>query len=135
MRTAHWDVVHCFGTSIEGWSVLVLGRHVASLAELEDAEAAELGPLVRNVSRALAAVVECEKTYVVQFAEAPGHNHVHVHVIPRRPDMPVDDRGPNIFKFLGLPPDECVPDERMDEIAAAFLAWWRDDTDRSKEAP
>ena len=135
MRAAHWDVVHCFGTSIEGWIVLVLRRHAASLAELEDGEAAELGPLVRNVSRALTAVVECEKTYVVQFAEAPGHNHVHVHLIPRRPDMPVDGRGPNIFKFLGVPVEECVPDERMNEIAAAFLAWWRGDTDRSPEAP
>ena len=135
MRTAHWDFVHCFGTSIEGWIVLVLRRHAASLGELEDAEAAELGPLVRDVSRALTAVVECEKTYVIQFAEAPGHNHVHVHLIPRRPDMPADERGPNIFKFLGVPPEGCVTEERMNEIAAAFLASWSDDAARSTAAP
>ena len=40
-----------------------------------------------------------------------------------------------VFKLLGVPPEECVPDERMNEIAAKFLAWWRDDTDRSTGAP
>lgn len=36
VRTPTWDVAHAFGTTIEGWTVLVLRRHVASVAELTD---------------------------------------------------------------------------------------------------
>lgn len=124
VRTPLWDVVHCDPTSLEGWIVLGARRHVAVLADLDDGEAAALGPLVRDVSRALTAVVGCEKTYAVQFAEAPGHNHVHVHLIPRQPDLPAEHRGPNVFRHLGVPREECVTESRMDDLATALRAWW-----------
>jgi diadenosine tetraphosphate (Ap4A) HIT family hydrolase len=117
-RTPRWDVVHCYGTSLEGWIVLVLRRHAATMADLTDAEAAELGPLVRDVSRGLAEVVACEKTYAAQFAEAPGHNHVHVHVIPRRPGMPPEERGPNVFSLL---PRQALDDPSRREDLFALL--------------
>jgi diadenosine tetraphosphate (Ap4A) HIT family hydrolase len=119
VRYRNWDVVHASGTSLEGWLVLVVRRHIASVAELTDHEAADLGPLVKAVSIALAAAVGCEKTYVVQFAEAAGHRHVHVHVIPRQPDQAPELRGRRIFSLLGVPDAEAVPPERMDEIALA----------------
>lgn len=116
-RTPGWDVVLCRDTDIEGWLVLVLRRHVAAVADLTDAEAAELGPLVKAVSRALHDVTGCEKTYVVQFAEHPRHRHVHVHVIPRASDLPDDQRGPGIFGRLGVADDAVVAEARLDEIA------------------
>lgn len=119
-RTPHWDLVHAFGTAVEGWLVLVVRRHRAAVAELSDEEAAELGPLVTASSRALQEVVGCEKTYVVQFAEHPDHPHVHVHVIPRAPDLPLEWRGPGIFARLGVPDDQTVSESRMDEIAAGL---------------
>lgn len=33
LRTEMWDVAHAFGTSAEGWLVVVLRRHETSLAE------------------------------------------------------------------------------------------------------
>ena len=80
-------------------------------------EAAELGPLVKEVSRAVQEVVDCDKTYVVQFAEHQDHPHVHVHVIPRARDLPHEHQGPRVFSLLGVPKDATVPDERMNEIA------------------
>lgn len=118
VRTPTWDVAHAFGTTIEGWTVLVLRRHVASVAELTDAEAAELGPLITRVSRALQETVGCVKTYVAQFAEHPEHRHVHVHLIPRAEDLADDRQGPRIFSELGVPEDRSVPEARMNEIAA-----------------
>jgi diadenosine tetraphosphate (Ap4A) HIT family hydrolase len=117
VRYRNWDVVHASGTSLPGWLVLVVRRHVAAVADLTDAEAAELGPLVASTSRALAEVVGCEKTYVVQFAEAAEHRHVHVHVIPRMPDQAAELKGPRIFALLGVPAEDEVPEGRMDEIA------------------
>src|ERR671938_89183 len=109
-RTPNWDVVHAFNTSVEGWLVLVVRRHITSVADMTDEEAAELGPLIRNVSRAVQRVVNSDKTYVAQFAEHPQHPHVHVHVIPRAPDLPDERRGPRVFSLLGVADDNCVPE-------------------------
>jgi len=103
-RTAvddEWRVAHAFGSALPGWLVLVPRRHVTSIAELTDAEAASLGTWQVRLARALAAVVGCEKTYVAQFAEAEGFAHVHFHIVPRQPDLPPDLRGPRIFGLLG----------------------------------
>ena len=100
--------------------VLVVRRHITAVAELTDAEAQELGPLLKQVSQALHDVVGCAKTYVAQFAEHPLHPHVHVHVIPRSPDQADELRGPGIFSQLGVPEDRWVREERMDEIAVAM---------------
>ena len=124
-RTAHWDLVHSYNTSLPGWLVLVARRHVAAIDELSDAEAAELGVLLRRVSAALRAVTGCAKTYVVQFAEQAEHPHVHFHVIPRMTDQPAERRGPAVFGYLGVPEAERVGEEQMNAIAAAipeFLA-------------
>jgi diadenosine tetraphosphate (Ap4A) HIT family hydrolase len=118
VRTDHWDVVHAFGTAREGWLVLVVRRHITSVADLTDAEAAELGPLLKRVSAALQEVVGCDKTYVAQFAEHPDHPHVHVHVIPRPHDLPDEQQGPRVFSLLGVAEDGAVPEARMDAIAA-----------------
>jgi diadenosine tetraphosphate (Ap4A) HIT family hydrolase len=118
-RGAFWDVVHSYNTSLPGWLVLVARRHVAALDELTDEEAVELGLLIRRVSVALKAVTGCVKTYVIQFAEAAEHPHVHFHVVPRRVDTPEDRRSLGVFGYLGVPEAERVSEETMNAIAAA----------------
>ena len=117
VRTPHWDVVHCNDTSLKGWTVLVLRRHVAAVADLGDDEVGTLGPLTRDVSRALHEILGCEKTYLVQFAESPLHRHVHVHVIPRRPNLPEEERGPRVFQHLGVADEARVSEAEMNEFA------------------
>jgi diadenosine tetraphosphate (Ap4A) HIT family hydrolase len=116
VRTPQWDVVHCDNTSLKGWIVLVARRHVATVSELTDAEASTLGSLAKDVSRALHDLLNCEKTYIVQFAEHPQHHHVHVHVIPRRAQIPDDERGPRIFQHLGVPEEARVSEREMNDI-------------------
>jgi len=122
LRAPCWDVAHAYDTSLEGWTVLVLRRHAATLAEMTAEEASELGRLVVLVSRAPADVTGCAKTYVAQFAEDPQHRHVHFHVIPVPLDNPEELRSYRIFARLGVPKDRRVPEERMNEIAAAMAA-------------
>lgn len=119
LRTHEWDVVHAFGVAVEGWLVLVPRRHITSVADLTDDEAATLGPMLRRVSTALQEVMGCEKTYVVQFAEHPNHPHVHFHVIARAPDLAPEHRGPGIFQLMSASGAEPVSEGRMNEIAAA----------------
>jgi len=118
LRTEHWDVVHNLRTSVEGWLVLVVRRHITAVGDLGEAEAGELGGLLARTSRALRAVLDVPKTYVAQYAEHVRHPHVHFHVIPRAADLPEELRGPRIFGALsgGVP----VPEERMNEIAVAL---------------
>jgi diadenosine tetraphosphate (Ap4A) HIT family hydrolase len=117
LRTEYWDVVHAYNTSLPGWLVLVVRRHITAVAEMTEAEAAELGSLLRRVSLALQKVTGCEKTYVIQFAEQAEHPHVHFHVIPRMADLPEAVRSTRIFTLLGVPPSDRVPEETMNEIA------------------
>jgi diadenosine tetraphosphate (Ap4A) HIT family hydrolase len=113
---AWWRVAHCIDTSLPGWLVLVPRRHVTAIAELTDDEAAVLGTWQVRLSRALHVVTGCAKTYVVQFAEAPGFQHVHFHVVPRMPDLHKEFRGPGVF---GLMRDDGtgVHAEQMHELA------------------
>jgi diadenosine tetraphosphate (Ap4A) HIT family hydrolase len=111
---------------VEGWTVLVIRRHVASLGEMTDEEASQLGPLIQRVSRALGEVVGCAKTYVAQFAENPLHRHVHFHIIPRATDQPEELQGPRVFAGLGVPDNRSVPEARMNEIAVAMATELRE---------
>lgn len=116
---ARWRVAHAFGTSLPGWLVLIPRRHVTALDELTAEEAADLGPLLAALTAALREVLGCSKTYVALFAEAEGFEHVHFHVVPRQPDLDPALRGPRVFGLLGGDPAGHVPDEAMDDVAAA----------------
>jgi diadenosine tetraphosphate (Ap4A) HIT family hydrolase len=118
----HWRVAHAFDTELPGWLVLLPRRHVIALAQLSDAEAASLGAWQVRLSRALHEVTGCAKTYVAQFAEAEGYAHLHFHIVPRAADLPVDSRGPRVFGLLNPGPPRAIPQERIDEIAAALVA-------------
>jgi diadenosine tetraphosphate (Ap4A) HIT family hydrolase len=118
----HWRIAHVEDTALPGWLVVVPRRHVTSIADLTDAEAAGLGTWQVRLSRALQAVTGCLKTYVVQFAEKEGFAHVHFHVVPRMPDLLDDRRGPAIFGYLGVPEGQRVSEDQRDELAAALRA-------------
>jgi diadenosine tetraphosphate (Ap4A) HIT family hydrolase len=95
---------------------------VTAIHELTPEEVEQLGPLVRDLSLALRVVVGCQKTYVMQFAEAPDHSHVHFHVVPRMADFSDEQRGANVFAFLGDDESKWVDAEEMDRIALAIGA-------------
>ena len=115
-------MAHAFDSALPGWLVALPRRHVTAIAELGPAEAAELGPLLANLSRALGVVTGCVKTYVLQLAEAEGFSHVHFHVVPRAADVPDDIRGLRVFSVLGRPVGERVADDEQDRLALALAA-------------
>lgn len=116
-RTQYWEVFHCESTSLFGWLILNARRHIAAIDEMTEEEAIELGKLMRQVSIILKDTTGCAKTYVAQFAEAPGHQHVHFHIIPRMADQSEEHKGPGIFKQLGVPEEKRVSETAMNELA------------------
>lgn len=117
-RTQYWDLVHSYNTALPGWLVLVIHRHIEAIDEMTEAEAVELGILIRQVSKVLKELTGCIKTYVIQFAEAVEHPHVHFHVVPRMADQPEERRSTKIFSYLGVPVEERVSSDEMNLIAA-----------------
>ena len=105
----------------DGW-LLVARQHIEAIDELTEDEAIELGLLTRRVSLAMKDVTGCQKTYVMQFAEAEGHSHVHFHIVPRMADQPEDRRSTKIFGYLGVAENERVSEDAMNEIAEKILA-------------
>ena len=112
-----WRAGHAFNSSLPGWLVLLPLRHVATIAELTDAEAASLGSWQVRLSRTLHVVTGCAKTYVAQFAEAEGFAHVHFHIVARPADLADENRGPRVFGLLGSADRPHVDDATMDQLA------------------
>ncbi|WP_331768316.1 HIT family protein [Embleya sp. NBC_00896] len=117
---ARWRVAHSISTSLPGWLVLIPRRHVTSIAGLTEEESADLGRWQVRLSRALHDATGCAKTYVAQFAEKPGFEHVHFHVVPRMADLAPELHGPKAFALLNPPEAERVPTTEMDRIALAL---------------
>ncbi|MFJ8975934.1 HIT family protein [Streptomyces sp. NPDC102282] len=118
----HWRVAHSFTTSVPGWLVLLPRRHVTAVHDLTDEEATTLGAWQIRLSRALRGVTGCEKTYVVQFAEAEGFAHVHFHIVPRTADLAPEHRGPGVFELLRASEHERVTAGQADRMATSLRA-------------
>jgi len=104
---------------LAGWMLLSTRRHVASLADLDDAEAAALGPLVRRCHRAVRAATGADRVYVAALGEAVPH--VHVHLVPRRAD---DARGFALFdaQRAAVAGERAVDAAELARVCAAIRA-------------
>lgn len=117
IHTDHWRVAHAFNSTLPGWLVLLPTRHVLSFTELAPEAADELGGLVRRLGIALEAVTGCVKTYLMQFSEAEGFAHLHIHMVPRMPDPPEDARGPRAFVYLTDDRAQWLSSKERDTLA------------------
>ena len=122
VRTEHWRVAHAFNSTLAGWLVLLPTRHVTALTGLSPEAAAELGGLIHRLSAALERVTGCTKIYLMQFSEAEGFSHLHLHLVPRSPDHPDDARGPRVFAHLTQDETEWLPAAERDRIALSLRA-------------
>jgi diadenosine tetraphosphate (Ap4A) HIT family hydrolase len=103
-----WYVSHHTGRFTDpGELILKTRRHCESLADLTEAEANALGPLLHAGVRALQQVVQADRIYAVSFNERV--RHVHFLLLPRTAAMPrghvVSDlyrRGRNLLRRAGL---------------------------------
>ncbi|MDX6366512.1 MAG: hypothetical protein QOK30_1588 [Nocardioidaceae bacterium] len=120
VRTGHWRVAHAFNSTLPGWLVLLPTRHVTSFGQLLPEAADELGGLVRGLSIALEVVTGCVKTYLMQFSEAEGFSHLHLHLVPRSADQPEDARGPRAFVHLTDDSTRWLSESARDAIALSI---------------
>lgn len=117
IRPPRFSVAVDISSSLPGWLIVLPRKHIVGLNELDDDAAANLGRLLRDASQALINTVGCTKTYVMEFGEKEGFQHLHFHLVPRMPNIPADRQGPAIFGYYdGNPLTESQRDELAKEI-------------------
>jgi diadenosine tetraphosphate (Ap4A) HIT family hydrolase len=79
-ETADWFVEHTVGPLALGTLILKPKRHVTRVSQLTEAEAAELGPLLRRAAAVVDELVEPEQVYTCLWSHAGG-TPVHIHYV------------------------------------------------------
>jgi diadenosine tetraphosphate (Ap4A) HIT family hydrolase len=74
-QTPGWRVEHCTGPLGVGTLIVKPKRHVLHVAELSDAEAQEMGPLLRQAAKAVSELTRAEQVYVCLWSHGPAHIH------------------------------------------------------------
>ena len=98
-RTEHWLVEHCVGPLGLGTLVVKPARHVTTVAELSEAEAYELGPLLWRSSSVASRLVVAEQVYNCLWTHAGGlpvHIHYVVQPVTKTQMATLDSYGPHL---------------------------------------
>jgi diadenosine tetraphosphate (Ap4A) HIT family hydrolase len=77
-ETSQWVVEHCVGPLGLGSLIVKPRRHVTCVADLDDSESSELGPLLQLTAQVARALTDAEQVYVCLWSHAgavPGHIH------------------------------------------------------------
>lgn len=111
---------------VPGWLMLLTRRHVAGPAQLNDAEAAALGPNLRHGCAVLERVTGALRIYTAALGEA--HPHFHCHLVPRLAELPGGAKGFSVFDLQrqaaegSLPVDEGATRAMLERLRDAFRA-------------
>jgi diadenosine tetraphosphate (Ap4A) HIT family hydrolase len=96
-----WLVSHHTGPQTDPGELIVqLRRHCESLAELTPAEAAALGPVLRDAVAGIERVVRPERTYVASYGERV--RHVHFFLLPRTQSLPPGHVTSDLYRKLRM---------------------------------
>jgi diadenosine tetraphosphate (Ap4A) HIT family hydrolase len=115
LRTECWGVSMHPAMAVPGWFAVQTLRHTEGLAQLDEAEAAELGPLCVRLSTAITKITAMAPVYTYSLGE--GCPHTHVLIGPPRRDL----RGSAFLRAV-LRRDEFLADEHEARHIAAEVA-------------
>ena len=125
-ETAHWLVEHCVGPLGVGTLIVKPKRHVVHVSELDESEARELGPLLRQTPTVVASLTEPDQVYVCLWSHmggTPVHIHFVVQPVSRAVMKELDTYGPSLqvamFDRDEMPPATDVA-VLADRARAAF---------------
>ena len=120
-RTQYWLVEHCVGPLGVGTLIVKPDRHVVRVADLDESEAIELGPLLHQTSSIVARLACPEQVYVCLWSHGPAHIHFVVQPVDRELMERMGVHGPGLQ--VAMFDSEPAPDEAA---VNAFAAAARD---------
>lgn len=130
-RTKSWLVEHCIGPLGLGTLIVKPERHVTSVADLSFAEAAELGPLLRQASWVASQLVAAEQVYNCLWSHAggiPGHIHYVVQPVTKQQMAAYARHGPGLQLAMfaaGAAPDPGEVGAMADKARQLFAVTHR----------
>jgi diadenosine tetraphosphate (Ap4A) HIT family hydrolase len=98
-ETPHWLVEHCVGPLGTGTIIVKPKRHVTRVSDLNEAEAQELGPLLRQAAIVVDDLLSPEQVYECLWSHSGGRPvHIHYVVQPVTATLlaTIGARGPNL---------------------------------------
>lgn len=128
LDTGRWVVDHTVGSLGVGTLIVKPRRHVLHVGDLDDEEAAELGPLLQRVAAAVQEVAKPSQVYVCLWSHEgrkPGHIHFVVQPVTGELMAELDAHGPRLQAALfdrAEQPDPVAAAEFAGR-ARALLAW------------
>ena len=122
--TSRWVVEHCVGPLGLGTLIVKPTRHVTAIADLDDAETDELGPLLRLTARVVTDLVDADQVYCCLWSHAGGEpGHVHHVVQPVTREQVTEVGGPALQMRMfteNRPPDPDEVEVVAERARAAF---------------
>lgn len=118
----YWQAEHVYPTTIKGWLVMVLRRHIEALHELSFEEWREFALIQEKLIRILHQFVHCQKEYLACFAEQAGFQHIHFHIIPRSDSLNHEVRGSRVFSLLKIDYDQAIPTKDIEILCDTMRA-------------
>jgi diadenosine tetraphosphate (Ap4A) HIT family hydrolase len=120
--TDYWLVEHCTGPLGLGTLIVKPKRHVTAVGDLSDAEASELGLLLRRTSAVARDLIDADQVYNCLWSHAggvPGHLHYVVQPVTREQAADADALGPDLqaAMFANGHAPEPAEVERMADLA------------------
>ncbi len=98
-QTNYWVVEHCTGPLGVGTLIIKPFRHCLQVADLNPEEAFELGPLLRQITNAMRALLAPDQIYVCLWSHKDWEaQHIHFVLQPiwRQMAKEFDSGGPNL---------------------------------------
>lgn len=124
----YFTISHCRDCDIPGYMIVSLQRSMATLAEANATERAELFNGLAVAERALTTLFSPEKIYLMRFSELSPE--VHFHIFPRYAAMtdlyleesnePVID-GPNFFSWARKKFSSSRPEPTQEILQARWM--------------
>jgi diadenosine tetraphosphate (Ap4A) HIT family hydrolase len=109
----YWLVERAYPVKVIGWIVIVLKRHAEALHELTSEEFTELAEIQARLIPLLHEELNCEKEYVVCYAEMEHFRHIHFHVFAKPSNLPEELKGGGSFALLKVMGEEAVPSNKI----------------------
>lgn len=79
--------------TVPGYTIVAPKAHLEHVArDLDESAYLRLMQVVRNVARAVEAVVPSERTYLLSLGSQQGNSHLHWHVAPLPPGTPYEQQ-------------------------------------------
>lgn len=119
-ESASWLVDHAYPCLHPGWLVILPRRHIEALHELSRAEFLELAELEYTLLQVMQSDPTIQKEYLMCFAEGPGFQHVHIHLVPRPISLAEEYQGPRIFAMLQTERDQAIPADAITAFCEDF---------------